>query len=256
MNITVKTLTCQEAALDSGDTYRPCGQPAERSIFRARDGRAYNMCSPCADHNVRNRGGQDQGPASSENPDIPIQEAVYDYGQYAEQPSAEGDLSTLSNLAEQARVAEQDVEDLQRRLKAAQDQHRQLVETQIPELMEKCGVQKFSTRNGLNIEVKENIRASLGSGDEKERNFDWLEQNGHEAIIKLAVTVPFGRGEAERDSARALAKRLQGDGIDAEFERKVEPSTLSSLIRELLEDGKPVPEGQFHVFRQRIAKIK
>lgn len=184
-------------------------------------------------------------------------EPIYDYGDYVEKPTAEGDLATLANLAEQARVAEDEVEQAQRALKAAQDRHRTLVETQIPELMEKCGVEKFQTRNGLNIEVRENIRASLGSGPEKEANLDWLEQNGHEAIVKLAVVVPFGRGEEERSAAKELAQDLViNRGVNAQFERKVEPSTLSSLVRELLEEGRAVPEAQFHVFRQRIAKIK
>ena len=183
-------------------------------------------------------------------------EGTYDYSGYEETPTSEGELAQLSNLAEQARTAEYDVEQAQKALKTAQDRHRMLVEEQIPELMDKCGVEKFKTRQGLNIEVRENIRASLGSGSEKEGNIDWLEKNGHEAIVKLAVVVPYGRGEGPREEARALAKRLQGEGIDATFERKVEPATLGSLIRELLEDGQPVPEGSFHVFRQRIAKIK
>lgn len=184
-------------------------------------------------------------------------EPVYDYSQYADKPTAQGELAKLSDLAEQARQAEYAVTEAQRELKRLQGVHQDLVEVQIPTLMEEVGMEKFSTSSGLNIEIKEAIRASLGSGPEKERNLDWLEQAGHEAIIKLAVTVPFGRGEEDRARAKALADRLRQEGLDqAVFERKVEPQTLGALIRELLEDGRPVPEESFHVFRQRVAKIK
>lgn len=180
---------------------------------------------------------------------------AYDYSGFGEETKSEGELGQLSDLAEQARAAEYEVEEAQRALKALQDRHRNLVEQQIPELMDRIGMEKFSTTGGLNIAVRESIRASMGSGAEKEQNFGWLERNGHEAIIKLAVTIPFGRGEEQRDTAKRLATTLKGQGFDADFDRKVEPSTLSSLMRELLEEGQPVPEESFHIHRQRVAKI-
>lgn len=183
-------------------------------------------------------------------------EPVYDYGDYVDnKPKSDGELAQLSDLAEQARQAEYEVEELQRKLKLAQDRHRSLTEHEIPTLMEQVGMEKFSTVGGLNIAVRETIRASMGSGPLKERNLDWLEKEGHEAIIKLGVTVPFGRGEESRQQGKELAARLRQEGFEAAFDRKVEPSTLSSLIRELLEQGRPVPEEDFGVFRQRVAKI-
>lgn len=195
------------------------------------------------------------GDAHSGNPDIKVAEPVYDYGEYVETKTTDGELGRLSEMAETARRLEHAVEEAQRALKKLQDEHRMVVEQQIPELMDSIGMEKFSTKTGLNIAVRESIRASLGSGTEKERNIKWLEENGHEAVVKMAVVVPFGRGEEQRSQAAALAKRLEGEGLDANFERKVEPSTLSSLIRELLEQGQPVPEEAFHVHRQRTAKI-
>lgn len=184
-------------------------------------------------------------------------EPVYDYSGF-DTPTVDTstELGRLSALAEEARQAEEAVEAAQRELKRLQGVHQGLVEQQIPEIMERVGMQKFTTMNGLNIDLKEIIRASLGSGPEKDRNLDWLEANGHEAIVKMSVVVPFGRGDEERAQAKELADRLKKEGANASFERKVEPSTLGALIRELLEEGRPVPEESFHVFRQRVAKIK
>ncbi len=52
---------CQEANLlgivINGEPV-PCGQPGAKVVFHQHDGRnVYVMCLPCADHNIRNRGG-------------------------------------------------------------------------------------------------------------------------------------------------------------------------------------------------------
>lgn len=185
-----------------------------------------------------------------------MSEATYDYTGFGDEaPTQDGDLGMLSNLAEQGRLHGDEVERLQRELKLAQDRLKDIVEFKIPELMDKVGMEKFSTRNGLNIAIRETIRASMGTGVAKEKNLDWLEENGHEAVIKMGVEVPFGKSLEERETAKALAARLREEGLPASFARKVEPSTLSALMRELLEDGRPVPEEAFSVFRQRVAKI-
>ena len=52
---------CQEANLHgiciAGEPV-PCGAPGAKVVFHQHDGRlVYVMCLPCADHNIRNRGG-------------------------------------------------------------------------------------------------------------------------------------------------------------------------------------------------------
>jgi hypothetical protein len=53
---------CEEASHLSKQSYIPCNAPAVRVVFHKRDNYAYRMCAPCADHNIRNRGGEDRGP--------------------------------------------------------------------------------------------------------------------------------------------------------------------------------------------------
>lgn len=263
----MSTLTCQEAHVHlSKTTYVPCGNLAVYSVKSERDGRSYNMCEMCEDHATKNRGQVREGPATPDNPPVVVdqtaplaqesEDPVFDYSGFGDEtPSADGDLAALSNLAEQQRHHEDEVERLMHELKKAQNLLKDVAEGKIPELMDKVGMSKFSTRNGLNIAIKESIRASMGAGPAKERNLDWLEQNGHEVVIKMSVEVPFGKGEEDRATAKALAEQLRKDGHPASFARKVEPSTLSSLARELLEEGRAFPEEQFNVFRQRTSKI-
>lgn len=48
---------CQEASSISVKRYVPCCSPATALVFHRKDNRSYWMCPPCADHNIRNRGG-------------------------------------------------------------------------------------------------------------------------------------------------------------------------------------------------------
>ena len=48
---------CQEASSLCVAGYVACGEPAVAIVYHRRDHRSYYMCSRCADHNVRNRGG-------------------------------------------------------------------------------------------------------------------------------------------------------------------------------------------------------
>lgn len=52
---------CEEAAPTSTFCYIPCNRPATRIVFLERDNREYRMCMFCADHNIKNRGGEDRG---------------------------------------------------------------------------------------------------------------------------------------------------------------------------------------------------
>lgn len=51
-------LKCQEASMYPGLSQFQCGRAAVAVVWHDRDHRAYMMCDMCADHNVRNRGGQ------------------------------------------------------------------------------------------------------------------------------------------------------------------------------------------------------
>jgi hypothetical protein len=68
---------CQEASPFSGGTYIACGRKAEAIVFHEKDRRAFYMCAPCADHNVRNRGGVLRTPANAAvNQPLPVRDLV------------------------------------------------------------------------------------------------------------------------------------------------------------------------------------
>lgn len=49
---------CEEASMFSSYKYIPCSAPSTKAVYLKGDDTTYRMCEGCADHNVRNRGGE------------------------------------------------------------------------------------------------------------------------------------------------------------------------------------------------------
>lgn len=59
---------CEEASPLSGFAYIPCDKPAVSIVrWKGRSDPPIRMCFGCADHNVRNRGGEIVGPFKKED---------------------------------------------------------------------------------------------------------------------------------------------------------------------------------------------
>lgn len=184
-----------------------------------------------------------------------MNETAADYSAFVgPEASSEGELSQLSKLAEQQAETEAEVTRLEAELNKARERYRDLAERQVPELMDKIGLEKFKTTSGLVIDVAETIRASIPKALQQ-RAFAWLRENNHAAMIKRIVSVEFGKGEDER--ANELLQRLaEVDHLEPDDKSSVHPSTLAAFVRAKLSEGEEVPLDLFGVHRQRVAKIK
>ena len=156
------------------------------------------------------------------------------------------------SLVQQMEESEAYIRNLKAELDQAEDDYKQIVEERIPEIMDEVGMTKVVTSSGKEVAVEEKIRASLSS-EFRESALKWLEDNGFASIVKHEVTVRFGKGE--QDKADALCRYVARD-YEVRQNRKVEPSTLSAFVREMLKDGETLPEQFFNVYRQRKAKVK
>lgn len=164
------------------------------------------------------------------------------------------DFKKLADLLDALVASERAVEDAEQKLKAAQEQHRQLSEFDIPEFMEELGLKQFTTEKGLRVGIDERIRASIGN--RKVAAFKWLIDHGHDSLIKRTVSVAFNKGqeEAATELLRKLREEKVGAGVKQEL--KVEPATLVAFVREALAAGIAIPRDVFGVFEQRFAKIE
>lgn len=162
-------------------------------------------------------------------------------------------LLEVTRLAEAAFEAKKKLEQVEEQLKVAKEEYKQVAEKQLPELMDALGLKTFKTSSGISVEVAEKIRTSLPP-ENRIKAFNWLEENGYGGMIKSTVVVAFKREEIEK--AKELANELRIDQYIANVERKIEPMTLTSFIKEQLTQGKDIPLDIFGVYRQRIADVE
>lgn len=60
---------CEEASILSTNTYIPCNAPAVSIVgWKGRSDKPIRMCRECANHNIRNRGGELIGPYKKSPP--------------------------------------------------------------------------------------------------------------------------------------------------------------------------------------------
>lgn len=175
-----------------------------------------------------------------------------DYTKYNDAPKNE-DLGQLSELIDALHQAEIEAQKAEEAAKAAKRKVMNLAENEIPELMARLGVQKFTTNSGLEVRVNSSVRASIPVAN-RPAAYQWLEDHGLEGVIKRNVTVAFGRGEEEQ--VRKLKAELGTVYSNVKEDQKVESSTLRATIRELLESGVDVPLDLFGVQQIQTAKVK
>ena len=157
-------------------------------------------------------------------------------------------LAQVAKLAKQQLAAEHEVELKELELKTAKEKLRVICEETIPSTMEELGLEKVETKDGLTVEVKDTLRASITKANESGA-FAWLRGHGHAALIKQQlVVIP-----ADAKERTALEKKLAKHQYEAKD--SVHANTLSAWVREMMEKGETVPEKLLGVYRQRVSKV-
>jgi hypothetical protein len=167
-------------------------------------------------------------------------------------PSDQG-LSKVSRLAEELIDKEEEVKEAEARLKILKEQSRDIAERQLPDAMAEVGMAKFVLTDGSEVTVKPYYSAKIGE-DKRDECFNWLQDHGHEALIKDEVSVTFNKGEHER--AEEFKSQLEQQGIEYNGKMGVHPQTLTAFVREQVESGAEFPLELFNVYIGQIAKVK
>ena len=162
-------------------------------------------------------------------------------------------IERLVGLAAEAKDLEQQLLADQAALAEKQDKLEKILRERIPDIMEELGLEDFKMVDGSKITVKDDIKCSI-SEERKPAAFGWLRENDFDGIIKTAVAVSFGKGEAA-EAERARDALIKAGFTDAEVSDSVHHSTLKSFVKERLEAGDKIPLETFGVFEFRIAKI-
>lgn len=188
---------------------------------------------------------------------IDTNNGAIDYFEDGDAPQREKPVATLERLTELANEAkrlEAEINAATVALAEKQAEHDRIVRGHIPDVMEELGMEEFKLVDGSKVKVKTDIKCGL-SEERKPAGFAWLRETSNDGIIKTLVSLQFGKGEAAQ--AEEAVAALQEAGFDnASAEDSVHPSTLKSFVKECLENGVAIPLDTFGVFEFKIAKIE
>ena len=183
---------------------------------------------------------------------------VPDYSDEPQESSAEA-TARLTGLVLKMAQLEIEEGDLEEKLKLVGKELRQYRENLVPELMAELGMNLIRTKGGIEVEMKEELRASFPKDSSRQTQaFGWLKETGNDGMIKREVSIQYGRDSVEW--ADQLIQKLEEWGVGehgvVQQDWTVNHQTLLAFLRRELKDGKPVPMEVFSAFVQKYAKIK
>jgi hypothetical protein len=155
----------------------------------------------------------------------------------ADRPLAEDKLERLRAyggilVQQKLRIAE-----LEEQLKEQKQKFNKLVHEEVPSLFMEVGVDRVGIPElGYDVVMKDYYHANIAADwpdDRREAAFTWLEREGHGDIIRLIVSVQFGREEYNK--AMLCYDLLKKSGLQPTLQKSVPWNTLTAWLREQVE---------------------
>lgn len=174
-----------------------------------------------------------------------------DFPNYGTREQDKDLMEQLTFLGQLLVQKEAEREDAHKALSIVESEIKDLTEKRMPAIMAALAMSEFTLETGQKFKSKDQVFVSL-SEENRPKGLQWLEENGHDAIIKNSVIASFSKG----DNAMAveLLTRLQEQGYDVDAKRGVHAGTLKKLIKELLAEGKKVPEF-FNAHQRKVVEV-
>lgn len=166
-------------------------------------------------------------------------------------------LNKISSLALRQVVLEDELAELEQKLKDKKDDLLRVAERELPDAMSEIGMEEFKLNDGTKIAVKRTFAGTITSKNQATAH-KWLRVNGHGDLIKHTATVKFIKGQEEK--AVALFKQLKKAGLVYTDKEAVNHQTLQAFVREQMtavqEEGAEFPQELFNVFPVQKATVK
>ena len=166
---------------------------------------------------------------------------------------SDGELSTVSALANKQLNLEKELKDLEEAIKVKKEELRLVAEQELPDAMQTAGLTEIILSSGEKITIGDYYGAHISKANQQQA-YQWLVDNGHEGIIKNEVSLKFGRDESAIVDETVLA--LKSRGLSPEVKQSIHPSTLKAFVKEQLTTGNDVPTEPFGIYIGTKAIIK
>lgn len=185
------------------------------------------------------------------------------------------ELRLVAALVKEADETQQEVGDLEAKLRTAQAKLRSLEYDQLPAALMALGYAAPTKMSigGLAIELTEKFRCGQLEYPPSSRRYDnpngpprakdpakafqWLDDNNHADIERNQVVVTLGNNSKElaEEITNLLRSHRAANSMDIVHKRVVLWNTLAALARELDKAGEIVPEETLGIHRERSVKI-
>lgn len=166
----------------------------------------------------------------------------------------ENKMSELGKYIEQHDVLANRIQRGEELLKELKKSQNHILMVSIPELFESMGnLESFKLKDGRTIKVTGDISISIPSGKEEEA-YSFFGDNDYGGIVKNMISVATGKGEEEL--ANKTRKALSRGKIAFDEKRGIHASTLKATVKQLMADGKKIPEDCFNLFSYSKTVIK
>ena len=168
--------------------------------------------------------------------------------------STEKTFDDVAFMVNKLAALEGEISSLEDVLKERKEEHRRLTEEALPSTMDAANCLEFRYKDGRRVVINDTVNASIAKANEAEA-YSWLEENGHEDLIKRKLELSIGRGE--NDLAEDVKKDIKDlFGLDMNDKASVHAATLKAWAKEQLEKGIEIPEKLFGIYKVRKAVFK
>lgn len=168
-------------------------------------------------------------------------------------PSADR-LASVSDLILQQLALQGEVAELEQKLKEKKADLRRIEEGKLPGALKDAQTLKFTTTDGISVEVKSDLSMSIPKKNKQAVN-DWLRKNDLGALIAPMVEVTLLKGQD--NLAGLLTGFLDEHGFSYVREDVVNTTSVKAAVNKRLEDGKEVPLSLLggHVCEKAVIKL-
>ena len=136
------------------------------------------------------------------------------------------DINTLANYCKELKAYEDEISDLEEKIKYKKDKADKISSEIIPNLLAEQGLSSLKLADGSSVDIRKTYNCTIRK-DNMDSAYNWLRENGLADIIKNEVSVQFGKGEDNK--AQQLLDLAVSNGYEPQQKTKVEPMTLKAL---------------------------
>ena len=104
------------------------------------------------------------------------------------------DINTLANYCKELKAYEDEISDLEEKIKYKKDKADKISSEIIPNLLAEQGLSSLKLADGSSVDIRKTYNCTIRK-DNMDSAYNWLRENGLADIIKNEVSVQFGKGE-------------------------------------------------------------